>query len=387
MRQLPGMLAFKTWWLLTGKSVAYYFSPGLLLLCVAVVALAIPKFPFKVVGFAFGLSSGLYLLKLGSNIAETIPQKASSHNPGDSTSRFISIDSGTYNESLNIHGDYVQGDKNIFNNFNFNQDLSSAVIKIKQLVGQVEKQVSSAENAQQRIVDDLATLMYHRDELKDKLYAWLNVLGFTFIADEIDAAEKIVEVATELEQKPRKQSFFELDKRYRKLKYLLKTAQWREADDETVRVIAKLMPEDLQKYRCTDIDVKEISRKQLLTINRLWLEASGGRFGFSVQKQIWLKILKYQYKNEFNSARSKYDIFVEAVGWSNEGGRIYHVDFDYLITNPKGHLPAKILFWENYNLSSNYCFLSECLFDDFMERNYSNVSFLPAWLRRYLLLD
>jgi hypothetical protein len=67
--------------------------------------------------------------------------------------------------------------------------------------------------------------------------------------------------------------------------------------------------------------------------------------------------------------------------------RIYHVDFDYKITNPKGHLPAKILLLETYNPNSKYCSLSACLFDKFMEREYSDVSFLPDWLRKWLLLD
>jgi hypothetical protein len=105
-----------------------------------------------------------------------------------------------------------------------------------------------------------------------------------------------------------------------------------------------------------------------------------------VQKRIWRRIKTYQNQHS-QLQKSDHEIFVEAVGWSNEAGRIYYVDFDYLITNPKGHLPMKVLLWETYDPKSNYCYLSHCLFDEFMEREYSNVSFLPDWLREWLLLD
>ncbi|MFB2922542.1 protein kinase domain-containing protein [Aerosakkonema funiforme] len=73
---------------------------------------------------------------------------------------------------------------------------------------------------------------------------------------------------------------------YRKLRDLLKAGNWKEADEETGRVMLKaagrekegwLDDESINKFPCTD----------LRTIDRLWVKYSKGRFGFSVQKRIW----------------------------------------------------------------------------------------------------
>lgn len=383
------MLTFRSWRLLLGKKYAYYcfaiIPPFIVALCLGKVEEKnIPQLArVLIIAPAFGLS--YYAARRGLKIAESLP-KLSPRTIEEFPNRVINISSGTYNESLSVQGDYVQGDKyNIFNNFDFNQDSTSAVSEIEKLLRRLEKQIGSAETAQQKIIQDLSQLVRHKPEIRNTLYNWLKSLGITSPTDEIDATEKMIAAVGGSQHEPSNQSIFHLDKRYQRLEYLLKTAQWQEADDETVRVIAKLMPGHSSKHGCTSIEVSQISTKALRTINRLWLEASDGRFGFSAQKQIWQRIRTYQsHKPDFQ--RSEYDIFVETVGWSNEAGRVYHVDFDYLITNPKGHLPVKILLWETYSPGSNYCHLSNCLFDDFMEREYSNVSFLPEWLRRWFLL-
>ena len=347
---------------------------------------ALQGIPFMIVGLTLAVCS-FYFLRLSSNIAEP-PKQSFLQKIKSFSSQPTCINSTVYNESFHIDGDYVQGNKSVFNNFNFDQDVFSAIDEIKKIIKRTEKHMGSIANAQGRIINDLAVIVSQNSELRDNLYDWLDTLGFTCVKTEVDAAEKIIEISASLNSKYYKQSIIQLDRRYRRLKYLLKTGQWREADEETVRVTQAWMPGSSPRNRCTDIIVDEIPIKQLRMINKLWVEASGGRFGFSVQKEIWLKIKKiYQYGGRFGLSKSEYDLFVEAVGWSSGENRIYHVEFDYLITNPRGHLPVKILLLENLSSNSNYCSLSTCLFDDFMDRPYSNVSFLPAWLRRYLLLD
>lgn len=74
--------------------------------------------------------------------------------------------------------------------------------------------------------------------------------------------------------------------RYSKLEELLKTQQWREADAETYRLMITtvgkeegqcLEPQDFQTFPCED----------LKALDRLWVKYSNGKWGFSVQKQIW----------------------------------------------------------------------------------------------------
>jgi GUN4-like len=74
--------------------------------------------------------------------------------------------------------------------------------------------------------------------------------------------------------------------RYQPLQRLLKTGKLREADEETVRVILQeagtpdredLTPDAVRQFPCTVLRV----------VDRLWTTYTGGRFGFSVQLQVY----------------------------------------------------------------------------------------------------
>ncbi len=71
---------------------------------------------------------------------------------------------------------------------------------------------------------------------------------------------------------------------YTKLRDLLAAGKWKEADEETANVMLKvansegcLNKQDIDNFPCED----------LRTINQLWLDYSKGKFGFSVQKEIY----------------------------------------------------------------------------------------------------
>jgi hypothetical protein len=75
---------------------------------------------------------------------------------------------------------------------------------------------------------------------------------------------------------------------YAKLRDLLKAGNWQEADKETYRVMLRAVgkeegqwftSEELLNFPCTD----------LKTLDRLWVKYSNGKFGLSVQKQIYLE--------------------------------------------------------------------------------------------------
>jgi hypothetical protein len=122
---------------------------------------------------------------------------------------------------------------------------------------------------------------------------------------------------------------------YRKLRYLLKTEQWEEADLETYQlmIIAVfkeegqwLDREDLENFPCLD----------LFTIDQLWIAASNGHFGFSVQKKIWEEC------GSPMSLAKDWDHFCVRVGWQNSGATAY-VDYSNFrkdpVLSPKGELP------------------------------------------------
>ncbi|MBW4463165.1 MAG: GUN4 domain-containing protein [Nodosilinea sp. WJT8-NPBG4] len=77
--------------------------------------------------------------------------------------------------------------------------------------------------------------------------------------------------------------------RYQPLQRLLKTGKLREADEETVRVILQeagtpdredLTPDAVRLFSCNVLRV----------VDRLWTTYTGGRFGFSVQLQIYQSV-------------------------------------------------------------------------------------------------
>lgn len=122
---------------------------------------------------------------------------------------------------------------------------------------------------------------------------------------------------------------------YDTLAALLKAGKWKDADQETAKVMLEvagqtergyLDEEDLQKFPCED----------LLTIDRLWVEASNGHFGFSVQKKIW------ENCGSPSSDGEEWDRFCVRVGWQNSDATAY-VEYQDLKKNaslsPLGELP------------------------------------------------
>ncbi len=74
--------------------------------------------------------------------------------------------------------------------------------------------------------------------------------------------------------------------RYQQLEELLKAVQWREADQETYRLmITTVGKEEGQWFDRKDLE--EFPCEDLRILDQLWVKHSNGKFGFSVQKKIW----------------------------------------------------------------------------------------------------
>lgn len=123
--------------------------------------------------------------------------------------------------------------------------------------------------------------------------------------------------------------------KYGRLRDLLAAGKWREADAETARVMLKvanreeegwLRIEDIDRFPCAD----------LRQIDRLWVKYSNGRFGFSVQKQI--------YQKELGGTREYdakvWEAFGDAVGWRKGGKWLYYNTLNFSTQAPVAHLPV-----------------------------------------------
>jgi GUN4-like len=93
----------------------------------------------------------------------------------------------------------------------------------------------------------------------------------------------------------------------------------------------------LSAIRLRDEDYQNFPREELRIMDQLWVKYSKGKFGFSVQKQIWLDLGgKLDRKDDW-------DTFVklgERVGWKKNGKWLYYSDYDFSTNAPNGHLPC-----------------------------------------------
>jgi hypothetical protein len=86
-----------------------------------------------------------------------------------------------------------------------------------------------------------------------------------------------------------------------------------------------LRVEDIDNFPCED----------LRTIDRLWVQYSNGRFGFSVQAKIYRSLGGTREYNE-----KIWNAFGDRVGWRVNDSWIYYRNVTFDRKASKGHLPA-----------------------------------------------
>ena len=125
------------------------------------------------------------------------------------------------------------------------------------------------------------------------------------------------------------------DARYADLERYLQNGQWKEADGETYRLmITEVGKEEGQWF--SEEDLLNFPCEPLKAIDGLWVKHSGGRFGFSVQKEIYLSkecggIPNGKYRKE------AWNKFCHVNGWQEKD---QYMDVVYDISSPRGHLPC-----------------------------------------------
>ncbi|KAM3108618.1 GUN4 domain-containing protein [Phormidesmis sp. 146-33] len=121
---------------------------------------------------------------------------------------------------------------------------------------------------------------------------------------------------------------------YKPLRDMLKAGKWQEADRETLRVMCVAMERQTEGW-LREKDVQQFPRQDLRTIDQLWVEYSEGKFGFSVQKQIWQECGKPTTYN------GNWEKFGDLVGWRVKKQWITYLEdgVTFNTSTPKGHLP------------------------------------------------
>lgn len=116
---------------------------------------------------------------------------------------------------------------------------------------------------------------------------------------------------------------------YSSLQDLLVRQQFEEADRLTLQKMCELAGEIAQNRKWLYFsEVNQFPITDLQTIDQLWYVYSEGKFGFTVQRQIWL------------AAGQDWDRFWPKIGWRKDSAWTrYPTEFIWDLTAPKGHLP------------------------------------------------
>jgi serine/threonine protein kinase len=143
---------------------------------------------------------------------------------------------------------------------------------------------------------------------------------------------------------------------YEKLDELLKNQLWKEADEMTYQLMLEvtkkvkkinvnLKPRDLKSF------LPQFPTEDLKIIDQLWLDHSQGKFGFSVQKNLYIEIyqkLKGQYPlgnvDQWYDSKT-WNEFCLSNGWKRGKKEFIYREFNFSIDAPQAHLPG---FFNNY---------------------------------------
>jgi len=123
---------------------------------------------------------------------------------------------------------------------------------------------------------------------------------------------------------------------FRQLDRLLASGKWREANEETGRVMCRIMGREKEGGLRVE-DCKNFPPKELRIIDQLWLKYSQGKFGFSVQKDIWVK---NDGKLDGSYDYETYEKLGDVVGWRKKGHWLSYSDLTFSSQAPDGHLPG-----------------------------------------------
>ncbi|NJL64237.1 MAG: GUN4 domain-containing protein [Methylacidiphilales bacterium] len=114
--------------------------------------------------------------------------------------------------------------------------------------------------------------------------------------------------------------------------------EWKKADVETFGVMLQVAGKEKQRY----LDVEDIDNfpcEDLRIIDTLWVSASNGHFGFSVQKEIYQSLGGIQEYNE-----KVWNAFGDRVGWKRGGSWLSYDEYTFNLNAPGGHIPSSELY-------------------------------------------
>jgi hypothetical protein len=125
----------------------------------------------------------------------------------------------------------------------------------------------------------------------------------------------------------------EVEKDYAQLQTLLKSADWKGADQETRNIMFKVCNRFYGETLESE-DIRQSTDSNFFILDQLWLEHSKGRFGFSPQQVIW-----HELESLSGVTYKLFKRFSQAVGWYEADSWIRYENLNFSLNAPVGHLP------------------------------------------------
>jgi WD40 repeat protein/O-acetyl-ADP-ribose deacetylase (regulator of RNase III) len=158
--------------------------------------------------------------------------------------------------------------------------------------------------------------------------------------DEVDEVDDVVSTSSPCATVVPDRLISECSINYTRLRDLLQAGEWQKADRETNAIVHRIAGREAEDW-LREEDIENIPCTDLFTIDQLWVKYSKGRFGFSIQKEIWQSV-----GGTKNADIEIYRSFCESVGWLIKNGRgLSYSELTFNTTAPVGHLPGAVLNW------------------------------------------
>ena len=123
---------------------------------------------------------------------------------------------------------------------------------------------------------------------------------------------------------------------YQQLEIYLKNGQWKDADMETNRLMLQIVGKEADQ-RFSSEDIQNFPCEDLSFIDKLWVDYSNGKFGFSVQKKVWMDCGGISDELDYDV----YIKFTNQVGWQRSGDWLSYDELTFLLDGSKhAHLPV-----------------------------------------------
>ncbi len=127
-----------------------------------------------------------------------------------------------------------------------------------------------------------------------------------------------------------------------KLNSLLQAQNFKEADEETRKIVLTVAKREKERWLWIE-DAEKFPCKELRSIDQLWLKYSRGKFGISVQQQIYQSLGGTKEYNEkvWESMGDRVG-WRQAGNWLKAGNWLYYYQLNFTQTAPSGHLPYRV---------------------------------------------